>query len=197
MLVVNTFSPNRNQTPCFNPSACALARERRRRRPKNASPHGRERFDERALLSCLSYSELLELTPPPGWINFPRPVEIREFWRLRAGYQGVLRSPKPGPEEPHPSKPPEHLCTTLPAPSKCFFDGEDQLQSRQNGFCPSPQGVSVKISGPFGAANFNSHALWGRAKCQENLGSRYGATEFKEWRAFGAPSARLRLAAPC
>ena len=41
-----------------------LARERRRRRPKNASPHGRERFDERALLSCLSYSELLELTPP-------------------------------------------------------------------------------------------------------------------------------------
>ena len=47
-----------------------LARERRRRRPKNASPHGRERFDERALLSCLSYSELLELTPPPVGSTF-------------------------------------------------------------------------------------------------------------------------------
>ena len=42
----------------------------------------------------------------------------------------------------------------------------------------------MKISGPFGAANINSHALWGRAKRLKEPGVFYG----------GQQAARLRRA---
>ena len=102
-----------------------------------------------------------------------------------------------------PRRPPAHR--SLPSQSHrsqhCLHIGSAGIlfylagSTAEDGFSPSPQGASVKISGTKCPANFHGSALWGRAKCLEKPGvSNGGLGAFGALSAFGAFGA---FGAPC